>query len=174
MQAGMHLLHKEFLYTLRSSSRSPIFAAAFILAIAVGIGSAVSVFTVMDALLLRPLPVPHPEQLVQLTGIYRTLSLTPLSYPMYAEMERDQRAFSQICGWSVGSDFYVEINGTGSLANVRSVTGSYYSVLGTRPLLGRLIEPSDMQSNSQVAVIGYQLWQKRFGGDAPSSAVHPA
>jgi hypothetical protein len=166
----MHLLHKEFLYTLRSSSRSPIFAAAFILAIAVGIGSAVSVFTVMDALLLRPLPVPHPEQLVELTGIYRTHSLTPLSYPMYAEMERDQRAFSQICGWSVGSDFYVEINGTGSLANVRSVTGSYYSVLGTRPLLGRLIEPSDMQSNGQVAVIGYQLWQKRFGGDAPSSA----
>jgi predicted permease len=162
----MHLLHKEFLYTLRSSSRSPIFAAAFILAIAVGVGSAVSVFTVMDALLLRPLPVPHPEQLVELTGIYRTHSLTPLSYPMYAEMERDQRAFSQICGWSVGSDFYVEINGTGSLANVRSVTGSYYSVLGTRPLLGRLIKPSDMQSNSQVAVIGYQLWQKRFGGDA--------
>ena len=162
----MHLLRKEFLYTFRSFSRSPIFAVTFILAIAVGIGSAVSIFTVMDALLLRPLPVPHPEQLVELTGIYRTHSLTPLSYPMYAEMERDQRAFSQICGWSVGSDFYVEINGTGSLANVRSVTGSYYSVLGTRPILGRLIRPSDMQSNSQVAVIGYQLWQKRFGGDA--------
>jgi hypothetical protein len=162
----MHLLHKEFLYTLRSSSRSPIFAAAFILAIAVGIGSAVSVFTVMDALLLRPLPVPHPEQLVQLTGIYRTLSLTPLSYPMYAEMERDQRAFSQICGWSVGSDFYVEINGTGSLANVRSVTGSYYSVLGTRPLLGRLIKPSDMQVTARLPSSVMRLWQKRFGGDA--------
>jgi hypothetical protein len=51
----MHLLRKEFLYTLRSFSRSPTFAAAFILAIAVGIGSAVSVFTVTDALLLRPL-----------------------------------------------------------------------------------------------------------------------
>ena len=126
-----------------------VLTALMIAAIAVGIGSAVSVFTVMDALLLRPLPVPHPEQLVELTGIYRTHSLTPLSYPMYAEMERDQRAFSQICGW-----------------NVRSVTGSYYSVLGIRPLLGRLIEPSDMRSNSQVAVIGYQLWQKRFGGDA--------
>jgi predicted permease len=160
----MHMLRKEFRYTLRSFSRSPIFAAAFILAIAVGIGSAVSVFTVMDALLLRPLPVPHPEQLVEITGIYRTHSLTPLSYPMYAELEQDQRSFSQICGWSVGSDFYVEINGTGSLASVRSVTGSYYSVLGPGPLLGRLIRPSDMQG-SQVAVIGYQLWQKRFGGD---------
>ena len=161
----MHLLRKEFLYTLRSFSRSPIFAAAFILAIAIGIASAVSVFTVTNALLLRPLPVPHPEQLVELTGIYRTYSLTPLSYPMYAELEQDQRAFSQICGWSVGSDFYVEINGTASLASVRSVTGSYYSVLGTRPFLGRLIQPSDIQG-SQVAVIGYQLWQKRFGGDA--------
>ena len=160
----MRQIGKEILYTLRSFSRSPTFAAAFLLATAIGIGSAVSVFSVMEALLLRPLPVPHPEQLVELTGIYRTHSLTPLSSPMYAELELRQRAFSQICGWSAGSDFYVEINGSGSLTNVRAVTGSYYSVLGARPLLGRLIQPGDLHG-SQVAVIGYELWQSRFGGD---------
>ena len=158
------MLHKEFLHTLRSFLRSPLFATAFIFAIAVGIGSAVSVFAVMDALLLRPLPVPHPEQLVELSGIYRSYVLEPLSYPMYAELEQDQRVFSQMCGWDMGEDYYVELKGTGSLANVRSVTGGYYSILGTRSLLGRLIQPSDMQG-SQVAVIGYQLWQERFGGD---------
>jgi hypothetical protein len=57
----MHLLCKRLLFTLRSFSRSPIFAATFILSIAIGIGSAVSVFAVMSALLLRSLPVPHPE-----------------------------------------------------------------------------------------------------------------
>ena len=156
-----------FIYGLKSFSRSPVFAAVFVVALAVGIGAAVSVFTVVDALLLRPLALPHPEQLVGVTGVYRGHSQVPLSYPMFAELEREERAFTGICGWTAGEDFSVEINGRESLSDVRSVTGSYYSVLGVRPLLGRLIGPGDAESGrvSQVAVIGYQMWRERFGGD---------
>lgn len=122
------------------------------------IGAATSVFTLLNALVFRPLPLPHPEQLVQITGIYRNHSRIPISYPMFVELDREQRAFSAICGWTAPGDFNVEINGTTSLSDVRSVTGNYYSVLGTGPFLGRLINPSDTRGSqvSQVAVISYR------------------
>jgi predicted permease len=159
---------RELAHSLKAIARSPIFTCIFVLALAAGIGAALSVFTVVDALLLRPLSLPHPEQLVGLSGSYRGHSKVPFSYPMFAELERRQRAFRGLCGWTPGQDFTVEINQTASLSNVRSVTSNCYSVLGARPLLGRLISADDAQGSqvSQVAVIGYQLWKERFAGDA--------
>jgi hypothetical protein len=86
---------------------------------------------------------------------------------MFAELERGRHAFSGICGWSPGANFNVEANGSVTASAVHSVTGNYYTVLGVSPLMGRLISLGDMQGNqiSQVAVIGYELWQERFGGD---------
>jgi predicted permease len=167
----MGSVYRDFCYGLKSFSRNPLFACVFVLALAVGIGAAISVFTVVDALVLRPLPVPHPEQLVELSGNYRGHSRIPVSYPMFAELKRRQRAFTDICGWTAGGAFSVDMNGTVSLSDVRSVTENYYSVLGAHALLGRLINPGDTNGSqvSQVAVIGYELWQERFGGD--SSAI---
>ena len=71
---SMGSVYRDFLYGLKSFSRNPLFASVFVAALAVGIGAAISVFTVVDALVLRPLPVPHPEQLVGLTGNYRAHS----------------------------------------------------------------------------------------------------
>jgi predicted permease len=158
---------RELAHSLKAIARSPIFTCIFVLALAAGIGAALSVFTVVDALLLRPLSLPHPEQLLGLSGSYRGHSKVPFSYPMFAELERRQRVFRGLCGWTPGQDFTVEINQTASLSNVRSVTSNCYSVLGARPLLGRLISADDAQGSqvSQVAVIGYQLWKERFAGD---------
>jgi predicted permease len=147
--------------------RAPFFAITAILILALGIGAAIAVFTVFNALVIRPLPLPHPEQLVQISGIYRNNSSIPISYPMFAELERKQRAFSGICGWSAGLNFNVEANGSVSTSAVHGVTGDYYTVLGVIPLMGRLISPTDVQGNqiAQVAVIGYEFWKERFGGD---------
>jgi putative ABC transport system permease protein len=163
----MGSVYRDFCYGLKSFSRNPFFAGVFVAALAIGIGATISVFTVIDALVLRPLPVPHPEQLVDLTANYRGHSRIPISYPMFAELERRQRAFTNICGWTAGGAFSVGIHGTVSLSDVRSVTGNYYSVLGASPLLGRLINPGDAQVSQAepVAVIGYELWQERFAGD---------
>ena len=163
----MGSLRQDFFYGLRSFGRSPVFAIVFVLSLAVGIGAATSVFTLLDALVLRSLPLPHPEQLVQVTGIYRNHSRIPISYPMFAELEREQRAFSGISGWTAAADFNVEINGKIALSDVRSVTGNYYSVLGVQPLLGRLIQASDVQGSqaAQVAVISYEVWHRRFAAD---------
>ncbi len=163
----MGSVYRDFSYALKSLSRNPLFACVFVVALAVGIGATISVFTVIDALVLRPLPLPHPEQLVELTANYRGHSRIPISYPMFAELERRQRAFTNICGWTAGGAFSVGIRGAVSLLDVRSVTGNYYSVLGAHPLLGRLINPGDAQGSqaSPVSVIGYELWQERFAGD---------
>jgi len=163
----MRSLRQDVLYGLRAFSRTPGFAFTVVLVLAVGIGATIAVFTVFDALVFRPLPLPHPEQLVQLAGIYRNNSSIPLSYPVYAGLERRQRVFSGICAWSGGADYNVEANGSVSVSPVHSVTGNYYSVLGVSPLLGRLIAPTDTQGTqiSQVAVIGYEFWKQRFGGD---------
>jgi predicted permease len=163
----MELRRQDFVSGLRSFSGSPVFASIFVLSLAVGIGAATSVFTLLNALVLRPLPLPHPEQLVHVTAVYRNHSRIPISYPMFMELDREQRAFSGICGWTAAADFNVEINGTMSLSDVRSVTGGYYTVLGAHPLLGRLINPSDVQGSqvSQVAVVSYEVWKRRFAGD---------
>jgi predicted permease len=172
----MGSVYRDFLYGLKSFSRNPLFACVFVAAVAVGIGATISVFTVVDALMLRPLPVSHPEQLVGLSGNYRGHSRIPISYPMFAELERRQRAFTNICGWTPGGSFSVDIHGAVTFADVRSVTGTYYSVLGINPLAGRLISPTDAQGDqvSQVAVIGYELWKERFAGDpsAVGQAIH--
>jgi predicted permease len=172
----MGSVYRDFFYGLKAFSRNPLFACIFVAALAVGIGATISVFTVVDALLLRPLPVPHPEQLVEVAGNYRGHSRIPISYPMFAELERSQRAFTNICGWTAGGAFSVDIHGTVFLSDVRSVTGNYYSVLGTKPLAGRLINPGDAQGNrvAPVAVIGYELWKERFAGDpsAVGKTIH--
>ncbi len=172
----MGSVYRDFFYGLKAFSRNPLFACIFVIALAVGIGATISVFTVVDALLLRPLPLPHPEQLVELTGNYRGHSRIPISYPMFAELERKQRAFTNICGWAPGGAFSVDIDGTVSSSDVRSVTGNYYSVLGATPLVGRLINPSDAQGNrvAPVAVIGYELWQQRYAGNpsAVGKTIH--
>ncbi|MEI9979366.1 MAG: ABC transporter permease [Edaphobacter sp.] len=163
----MSSLRQDALYGLRAFSRTPGFAFTVVLILAVGIGAAIAVFTVFNALVFRPLPLPHPEQLVDLVGIYRNNSSIPLSYPSYAELERRQHAFAGICGWSGGADYNVEANGSVLVSPVHSVTANYYSVLGASPLLGRLISPADIQGTqiSQVAVIGYEFWKQHFGGD---------
>jgi len=163
----MQYVYRDFLHSLKCFSRSPIFAGVFVIALAVGIGADVSVFSVVNALVLRPLPLPHPEQLVDISGNYRNHLRTPISYPMFAELERGQRVFTGICAWTQGRESAVEIGGKISLSDVRSVTDNYYSTLETTPLLGRLINASDVQGSkfAPVAVIGYDLWKTRFAGD---------
>src|SRR5580698_5428150 len=164
----MGSLRQDARYGFRAFTRTPGFASIVVIVLAVGIGAAIAVFTVFNALMFRPLPLAHPEQLAQFSGIYRNNSSIPISYPMFTELEREQHAFSGICGWSPGANFNVEANGSVTASAVHSVTGNYYTVLGVSPLMGRLISPADTQGNqiSQVAVISYELWQERFGGDA--------
>jgi predicted permease len=159
------LLH-DFRYSLRVLGKNPGFTAVAVLSLALGIGANTAIFSLLDALLLRDLPVRQPERLVELSVVRRGDKIM-FSFPMFREIERGQRVFSGLIGWSFGEMANVEINGVLSQAEARSVTGNYYSELGATPLLGRLITPDDVNlgrtGTSPVAVLSYGFWQRRFG-----------
>jgi predicted permease len=160
-------------YTIRVLARSPGFTAVATLSLALGIGANTAIFSLIDALLLRELPVRQPEELVQLSVVRRQDKI-PFSYPMFTELDRGQRVFSGLIGWSPGSTSNVEINGVLSRALVSAVTANYYSELGTLPFMGRLIAPHDARGSavSPVAVLGYEFWQRRFGGASDVVGKH--
>lgn len=160
-------LWRNLCFAIRILGKNPGFATVAILSLALGIGANVAIFTLINALLLRDLPVPHPERLVELS-VARHGDKIPFSYPMFRELERGQRVFSGLVGWSGSTMPNVEVGGVFGLSNVLGATGNYYSALGAAPLLGRLLTLEDVNphsgSTSQVAVIGYEFWQRRFGG----------
>ena len=130
------------------------------------IGANTAIFSILDALLFRDLPVPQPQELVELSPIYRNGGRVPFSFPMFQELDRSQRVFSGLYGWTGATLSNLEAGGSLFLGGVRAVTGNYYSGLGAVPLLGRLIAPGDAAGgNSQVAVLGYECWESRFGGN---------
>jgi len=154
-------------YTLRVLAKNPGFTTVAILSLALGIGANTAIFTLINVLILRDLPVRQPERLVYLSA-FRQGSKITLSYPMFREIERGQRVFSGLIGWGGNWMPNVEVKGVLSRDRVLSVTGNCYSELGAAPFLGRLLTPEDESlsggANSQVAVIGYEFWQRRFGG----------
>ena len=165
--ATIGTLWQSLRYTLRVLAKNPGFTAVAILSLALGIGANTAIFTLINALLLRDLPVRQPEHLVKLSAV-RQGGKIPLSYPMFREVERGQRVFTGLFAWSTGGLSNVEVNGVLSQSRVLAATGNAYSELGATPLLGRLLIPEDTNpsggAKQQVAVIGYEFWQNRFGG----------
>jgi predicted permease len=163
----MGTLWQTLRYTLRTLAKSPVFTTVAILSLALGIGANTAIFTLINALLLRNLPVRQPQRLVQLL-VVRPEGKVPFSYPMFREVERNQRVFTGLIGWGATGMLNVDVNGVLAQNHLTTVTGNCYSELGVTPLLGRLLIPEDSDpsasTTSQVAVIGYEFWQSRLGG----------
>ncbi len=158
---------QEFRYSLRLLARSPGFAFVTVLIFALGIGVNTAIFSILNALVIRELPVWQPEGLVQLSGLYRNGSKVPFSFPMFQELSHGQQVFAGLFGWSGIATFNVEANGSLFPSDVRAVTTNYFSELGVSSYLGRLITPADEGKGtpSNVAVISYEFWDRRFGRD---------
>jgi len=158
----------NFRYTLRGLGRNPGFTAIAVLSLALGIGATTAIFTLINALLLRNLPAPSPEELVELSAVRHDGDKFTFSYHMYRELGRGQQVFSGLFAWSPGFLNTIELNGQLAKYRVEAVTGNFYSELGATPLLGRLISQTDVDARSgnsvQVAVVGYEFWQSQLGG----------
>jgi predicted permease len=136
--------------------------------VTLGLGMAVNttIFSVLNGLLLRPLPVPHPEQItvlaLQQSG---SKDFQDFSYPDYKDFQDQTDAFSDIIGYRV-TLAGLAADGKGSHCIITRVTGNYFSALGIKPALGRLIVPKEGQSPGAdpIIVLGYSFWQKRFAG----------
>ena len=162
----MGTLIQDIRFGLRMLSKFPGFTAVAILTLALGIGANTAIFSLLDGLVLRDLPVPHPEQLVRFGVHAHGDPFTALSFPMFEEIERDQKVFSGMFAWSGDAVFNVETKSELSRAGIWAVTGNFYSELGATPQIGRLIEPRDVNPAlpAQVAVLGYGFWQRHYAG----------
>jgi len=154
-------------YALRMLAKSPGFTAVAVLTLALGIGVNTTVFSVINGLLLRPMPVPHPEQITVIGAQQEGSSdFQGFSYPDYLDIRGQATTFSDILGYRV-SLVGLAVDGKGEHCIISRVTGNFFSVAGIQPALGRLILPSEGQAPGAdpVFVLGYNYWQKRFGGD---------
>lgn len=150
---------------MRVLRHSPGFAAISILVVALGVGANTAIFSLLDALVVRPLPVWRPERLVQVSGHYRASPRIPFSYAMFQELTARQRVFSDLIGWSAGGTFSVELNGAIFPADVRAVSGNYFSALRVPAQLGRVFGPEEADGGTPLAVISDEFWSRRLGRD---------
>ncbi|HEU5453522.1 MAG TPA: ABC transporter permease [Terriglobales bacterium] len=165
----MHSFLQDFRYAGRMLRQNAAFSAIAITALALGIGANTAIFTVVNAVLLRALPFPHPEQLVMLYDSYPkigldTATVSPLVLKYYQE---NAQSLEKITAFST---FGAPQNLTGSGEPERvhsvSVTASFFDTLGVPLALGRGFTPQEDQPGSRVVVLSNGLWKQRYGGSA--------
>jgi predicted permease len=163
----MHSFWHDLRYAARTLRNSPGFTIIAIVTLGLGMAVNTTVFSVINGVLLRPLPVPYADQIVvlamQQTG---TPGFQRFSYPDYQDIRQQTDAFTDIIGYRATLTG-LTVDGKGDHCVLSRVTGNYFSVLGLQPALGRLILPTEGQTPGAdpVLVLGYSFWQKRFAGD---------
>ncbi len=167
----MNTLLQDIRYSLRMLAHTPAAAIVAILSLALGIGANTAIFSLMNAVILRSLPIREPGQLLRLTTPTQgnPEGLASLSIPIYQQIRKNQQVFSSLFAWTGGAVVNIEANGAVYVASMSTVTGDYFSTLGVQPILGRGITPADLHLDAgfpaAVAVIGYGCWQSRYHGD---------
>jgi predicted permease len=166
----METFWQDIRYGLRMLAKSPGFTAVAILTLALGIGANTAIFSVVYAVVLKPLPFRQPEQLVRVYSEFPTfpgggLRRFWISTPEYLDIKREAKSWRTMDGW---------VNGAANVAGLTEpirvsecyMTGGLLETLGAQPILGRNISPQDdVNGAPQVAVISYGLWRRAFGGD---------
>jgi hypothetical protein len=161
---------QDIRYAIRTLTKSPLFVGVAILSLALGIGANTAIFSLIDQLLLRMLPVKNPHELVLLTGEGEHYGgnngPNRLSYPMYTDIRDRNSVFSgMLC--SSESDMSVTFAGGAEHAVGEFVSGNYFRVLGVSAAAGRVFTAQDdlQQGGHPVAVLSYEYWKSRFGLD---------
>jgi len=150
----------------RGLRRSPGFSLAVVLTLALGIGGNTAVFSVVDQLLLRPLPYPNGDQLVMVDESSGALNArADVSPANWLDWQRESRTFWRFAAWAPWA-FTLTGAGDARRVNAQCVSSEFFPLLGVAPLLGRTISGEDDRPNGpRVAVLSYRTWQDQLGGD---------
>jgi len=162
----METLFRDIRYGARSLMKRPGFTMIALIALALGIGANTAIFSLVNAVLLRPLPFAEPDRLVWMWGNIRNGSnRASVSPPDYLDYRQQNTTFEEFAA-SMGVASNLTGSGEPERLTAAGVTGNYFQALGVQPYLGRtfLLE-NEKPGSDQVAVLSYGLWQKRFGGD---------
>jgi macrolide transport system ATP-binding/permease protein len=163
----MQSFWRDLRYAARTLRNSPSFTTIAIVTLGLGMAANTTVFSVVNGLLLRPMAVPHAEQLAVLAmGQPGTPGFQKFSYPDYQDIGSQADSFSDVFGYraTLGA---LAADGKGDHCVLSRVTSNYFSALGIQPAVGRLILPTEGHTpgSDSILVLGYSYWQKRFGGD---------
>jgi predicted permease len=167
MRSGLDALAMDISYAVRVLRKSPGFTAAVVLSLALGIGANTAIFSLIDAVMWRMLPVKDPESLLLLAHGQGNSFESGFTYPQYRLMREHQSVLADMAAYSP-----VRLNvsvggGVEPTADGQLVSGSYFSLLGVRPIIGRTIGAEDevAPNGHPVAMISYGYWKRRFGLD---------
>jgi hypothetical protein len=163
------MLIQDLRYALRQLRQSPGFTLTAVLTLAFGIGATTAIFSIVEGVLLRPLPFPDPDRLVLFgdlpEGVGAAATTPGATAPAVRIYTRDTHAFSGLGGFQQTG---YELSGLGEPAQISAarLTASVFPALGVSPLMGRTFTQQEDEGSQQVAVISYQMWRSRFHGDA--------
>jgi putative ABC transport system permease protein len=157
---------QDLKFGVRVLAKKPGYTVVATLVTALGIGANTAIFSVVNAVLLRPLPFDHPERIVKLTNYNTKTGGTgsSFSYPNFADLRDENDSLEALTAYDdhgatlTGDDLPERINGL-------DVGAQFFDVLGTKPLMGRTFSREDEQPGTQALIISYGLWQRRFGSD---------
>jgi predicted permease len=162
----MEKLLLDLRLALRRLRQNPGFSVVAILTLALGIGANTAIFSMINVIVLRPLPVANPSELVSVNETLGGNTFPTLSYPNYRDVRDRNNVLAGLIAYRILPSA-LGLPGSSQRLWGYLVTGNYFDVLGIKPAIGRLISPSDDRTpgGHPVAVISYGTWQKRFGGD---------
>lgn len=165
---------QDIRYAARTLSNSPAFTIIAVVALSLGMAVNTTIFSVINGMLLRPMPVPHAEQLAVLAMQQKGMpEFQRFSYPDYQDINRQTSVFSDVFAYRItlaalSADHKVD------QAVLTRVSGNYFSALGIQAATGRLILPNEGQTPGAdpILVLGYSYWKKRFAGDSQVIGKH--
>ena len=151
---------------LRSYARDPLFTVVVVLTLGLGIGANTTIFSLVDAALLRRLPYPQPERLVQLTETVHGDGTrdSRSSYPNFADYRAEHRMFAGVEGYDGTNVSLSAAEGAERVQGLR-VSPGFFALLGARPFRGRFFSAADDAAGAHVVILSYGAWQRRFGAD---------
>lgn len=162
------MIWQDFKHALRALRRQPGFTFVTVLTLAIGIGGTTAIFGAVNTVLLRPLPYPNPDQLVQ---VFKTSLKQPdrvggtVSPPDFTDWRRDNKVFTELAAFD-GDSIALTGQGAAEVVRIGEVTGAFFTVLDTPAMLGRTITTADDPVGSRdVVVLGHALWARRFGSN---------
>ena len=158
-------LIQDLRYAVRMMLKQPVFTAVAVIALALGIGANTAIFTVVNAVLLRPLPYDDPDSLVWVWDTQPQLPTAPTSLPDFIDWNEQNQSFESLAAFLNGNMFVDDGNGVQDTA-VGLVTPDFFSVFHVKPVLGRTFTEEETQpGRHRVAVLSQGMWQRRFGAD---------
>ena len=160
----MHIVLQDVRYAFRQLRKSLGFTTIAVLTLALGIGANAALFSVINGVLLNPLPFPHPDQLVTLHESKPNFERGSISYPNFRDWQKDNRTFSAI---AVSRPYALSLTGTGEAEQVDNefISSDFFTVLGVKPILGRtFVAGEDEIGAAPVVLVSEGFWKRKLGG----------